>query len=283
MQTMDAPNVKWGEWIGEGWQMFVSQWQSWVVLMLVFLIIIMIPVAPVYALLIGAQLAAATDNDVPAEAPAMIFAFLPIFYLVIILGSAFLMCGAYKAAFKQLRGGRIAVSDLFSGGDVFLKAAGGFVLTAILTGIGAVLCILPGLVVGGLLYFTMPLIVEKKLGVIEAMRTSFDRTKGQWLMFALFAIVIGILAQIGSVACGVGILATFPLYFTINAVAYRDLFGVSGAQSFAPQAASPSGYAQPWGTPEAPPNATKNCPRCGAAGLAVDAKFCNVCGSNLAG
>lgn len=281
MQNMDAPNVKWGEWIGEGWQMFVSQWQSWVVLMLVFLIIIMIPIVPVYVLAIGAQLAAATDPDNPPEAPTMLFAFLPIFYLVIILGSAYLMCGAYKAAFKQLRGGRVAVSDLFSGGDVFLKAAGGFVLTAILTGIGAVFCILPGLVVAGLLYFTMPLIIERRLGVFEAMQTSFERTKGQWLMFALFAIVVGILAQIGSVACGVGILVTFPLYFTINAVAYRDLFGVSGAQSFAPQAASASGYAQPWTAPEEPPQANKQCPRCGATGLAAGAKFCNVCGANL--
>jgi hypothetical protein len=282
MQTMDAPNVKWGEWIGEGWQMFVSQWQSWVVLMLVFLIIIMIPIAPVYVFVIAAQFAAATNPDGPPEPPTMIFAFLPIFYCVIILGSVFLMCGAYKAAFKQMRGGRVAVSDLFSGGDVFLKAAGGFVLTAILTGIGAIFCILPGLVVGGLLYFTIPLIVEKRLGVIEAMQTSFERTKGQWLMFSLFAIVVGILAQIGSVACGVGLLATFPLYFTINAVAYRDVFGVSGAQSFAAQTGSSSGYAQPWTTPEEPPNATKQCPRCGATGLAATAKFCNVCGSGIA-
>ena len=279
---MDAPTVKWGEWIGEGWQMFVNQWQSWVVLMLVFAILICIPVAPIYIFIIGAQIAAATNPDSPPEPPTGLFLFLPFFYLVIILGASFLMSGAYKAAFKQLRGGQVAVSDLFSGGDVFLKSAGGLILTAILASIGALFCILPSFVVAGLLYFTTPLIVEKKLGVIDAMKTSFERTKGQWLMFTLWAIVVGLIAQVGSLACGIGLLVTFPLYFTINAVATRDVFGVSGAQSFLPQEASPTGYAQPWSAPAEPPAAQKQCPRCGATGLAVAAKFCNTCGANLA-
>jgi hypothetical protein len=51
-----------GEWIGEGWQMFASQWLTWVLMMLVFLILIMIPIAPIYIYVIGAQLAAATAN-----------------------------------------------------------------------------------------------------------------------------------------------------------------------------------------------------------------------------
>jgi uncharacterized membrane protein len=283
MQNMEAPNVRWGEWIGEGWQMFASQWQGWVVLMLVFILLILIPVAPIYIFVIGAQLAAATNPDSPPEFSPHLFVFLPVFYLVIILGSTYLMSGAYKAAFKQLRGGRISLSDLFSGGDVFLKTAGATILTVILTCIGSLFCVLPGLVVAGLLCFTVPLIVEGQLGVFDAMRASFDRTKGHWFMFTLYAIVLGVLAEIGSVACGIGILVTFPLLFTINAVAYRDLFGVSGAQSFAPQAASSSGYAQPWSAPQEPPAASKQCPRCGATGFAATAKFCNVCGANLDG
>ena len=284
MQEMEAPNVKWGEWIGEGWQMFASQWLTWVLMMLVFLILIMIPIAPIYIYVIGAQLAAATANpDSPPEAPTFLFLLMPVFYLVILLGSAFLMSGAYKAAFKQMRGGRIAIGDLFSGGDVFLRVAGGVLLTAILAGIGAVFCILPAFAVAGLLYFTTPLIIEKQLGVIDAMKASFNRTKGHWFMFTLFAIVVGILAQLGSVACGIGMLATFPLLFTINSVAFRDLFGVSGAQSFAQQPANSAGYAQPWTAPDQPPTATRQCPRCGAPGLAAGARFCNVCGANLVG
>ena len=260
MQTMDAPNVKWGEWIGEGWQMFANQWQGWVLLMLVFVILIMIPVAPIYVFVIGAQLAAATNPDIPPESPGVLFFLvMAVMYLVFILGSAFLMRG------------------------VFLSAAGGVILCGILSAIGAVFCILPAFIVAGLFYFTMPLVIEKEMGVFDAMRASFDRTKGHWFMFALFAFVVSLLAQVGSVACGIGILATFPLFFTINAVAFRDLFGVSGAQSFLPQAASPSGYAQPWTTPSEPPTANIQCQRCGATGFAPGARFCNVCGANLAG
>lgn len=50
-------------------------------------------------------------------------------------------------------------------------------------------------------------------------------------MFTLFPIVVGILAAIGVIGCGVGVLATAPLYFTITAVAYRDIFGLEGGRA----------------------------------------------------
>lgn len=283
MQPVGVADVKWGEWIGEGWQMFVNQWLGWVLIMLVFLILIMIPLAPVYAFVIAAQLASAGSGDVPVEPPAFFWVFLPVFYLVIILGASFLMAGAYRAAFKQMRGGQVSVSDLFSGGDVFLRVAGGVVLTGLLTAAGAIFCILPGFIAVGLFYFTVPLIIDKNLGVIDAMKASLEVTKARWYMFALFAIVVSLLAQVGSVACGVGMLATFPLYFTINTVAFRDLFGVQGARSFLQQQTPSAGYAQQWSAPPEAPKPTQECPRCGATGLAVGAKFCNLCGANLAG
>ncbi len=275
-------NVRWGEWIGEGWQMFVNQWQSWVLLMLVFMLLILIPLAPLYAFIFAAQLATMGDPELQAEAPTYLLALMPLFYLVIIFGSSYLMSGAYRAAFKQMRGGQVSVKDLFTGGDVFLRVAGGAVLVGLLVMVGFLLCVLPGLAVLGLFYFTMPLIVERKLGVIDAMKASFEVTKGHWFMFVLFAVVVSLLAQLGSVACGVGMLATFPLFFTINAVAFRDLFGVPGAQHFLPQQVPYSaGYSQP-GTPGGGSLPTRNCPRCGATGIAASARFCNVCGGNLA-
>lgn len=284
MQTVEAAEVKWGAWIGEGWQMFTSQWLAWVAIMLVFLLLIIVPIAPIYAFMIAAQLASAGDPEAQTETPALLFMLLPVLYLAIILGSSYLMTGAYRAAFKQMRGGKISVSDLFSGGDAFLRAAGGVVLVGLLASVGALFCILPAFAVVGLLYFTLPLIVERKLGVFDAMRTSFEKTKGRWFMFALFAIVVSLLAQLGSVACGIGVLATFPLYFTINAVAYRDLFGMPGAQHFLEQQVPPSaGYAQPWSSPGEAPKPALQCPRCGATGLAPGARFCNLCGANLTG
>jgi hypothetical protein len=280
MQQAEAPTVKWGEWIGEGWQMFAEQWQQWVLLMLVFIVLIAVPVVPLYLFIIGAQLA--TVNEPSAEPPTAIFLLMPLIYIVILGGSSFLMAGCYRAAFKQLRGGTIAVSDLFSGGDVFWKVLGGFLLVAILSMIAAVFCILPALVVAGLFAYTQPLIIEGRLGVIDAMKASFDRTKGSWFMFTLFVLVVSLLAQIGSVACGVGLLATFPLLFTIQTVAYRDLFGVSGARHFLDRPVPPpSAYSATFSQPGATPP-SGHCPRCGA-NIVPTAKFCNICGSSLQG
>ncbi|MEP7271548.1 MAG: hypothetical protein ABI882_08575 [Acidobacteriota bacterium] len=276
-------NVRWGEWIGEGWQMFANQWQSWILIMLVFILLILIPVAPLYGIMIASQLSSISDPELQTEPPAFLFALLPVIYGVIIFCSSFLMAGAYRAAFKQLRGAKISVKDLFSGGDVFLRVVGGAILVGLLVTIGAVFCILPGLAMMGLFYFTMPLIVEGRLGVVDAMKASFERTKAHWFMFVLFALVVSLLAQIGSVACGIGVLATFPLFFTINAVAYRDLFGVPGALSFLPQHVhSPENYSQP-SPPGGQSAPTRSCPRCGATGIAATAKFCNLCGANLVG
>ena len=281
MQQPEAPTVKWGEWIGEGWQMFAEQWQQWVLLMLVFILLIAIPVAPLYLFILGAQISMANDPS-SAEPPTAIFALMPLIYIVILGGSSFLMAGAYRAAFKQLRGGTIAISDLFSGADVFLKVLGGFLLVAILSMIGAVFCILPAFVVAGLFAYTQPLIIEGRLGVIDAMKASFDRTKGNWLMFTLFVFVVSLLAQVGSVACGIGLLATFPLLFTIQTVAYRDLFGVPGARHFLDRPVPPpSAYSESFSQAGAAPKPA-NCPRCGAA-IVGTPKFCNICGSSLQG
>jgi hypothetical protein len=122
-------------------------------------------------------------------------------------------------------------------------------------------------------------------------------------MFTLFFIVLGILAGAGVLACGVGVLATLPLLFLGQALAYRDCVGMYGAQSqeqFMPPpppdyrdyAPSQTPVAQPqppawtppqdYGSTPTPESATKTCPHCGAT-LARAVNFCNQCGRPLRG
>jgi hypothetical protein len=303
MQSMDAPEVRWGEWIGEGWQMFVNQWMSWILMMLVLFLAIAVPVIPIYVIFAIAM--AATAEASGGDPGALPLLFFPVFGLVavaIVLGASYLSSGAYRAAFKQMRGESISVGDLFSGGDVFLRVAGAVLLIGILASIGSILCIFPAFVVAGLLYFTLPLIIERNMGVIEAMQTSFERTKGNWLMFTLFALVVQLLASLGQLACGVGLLASYPLLFTISAVAFRDVFGMPGARHFLgqqsappppPSAYAPQSWSQPSAVPPPPPPQPQPqpqagvesvvCPRCGSRAASQTAKFCNVCGANLRG
>ncbi len=57
-----------------------------------------------------------------------------------------------------LGGEPIAVGDVFSGMDRAGALVGGFLLTLLCTGIASVFLIIPGLIVGGLLTLTIPLI-----------------------------------------------------------------------------------------------------------------------------
>ena len=227
--------VRW-EWIGEGWNMFVQRWGTWVVHMLVFVLVIVAILAPFYIIAIVSTVAAGTSEQ-PAAPPAILFVAMLIFYPLLFLAIAFLTAGTYKTAMKQLRGEPTSLGDLFSGADCFWRVLGAFFLVAILAMIGGIFCIIPGLIVQGLCFYTIPLVVEGKMGPIEAIQTSINATKKDWLMITLFALVVGLIASIGGVLCGIGALVSYPLLFTITSVAYRDVFGVAGATN--PQTYSP--------------------------------------------
>jgi hypothetical protein len=165
--------------------------------------------------------------------------------IMLVLLSTYLVGGMYQTAFKQLRGEAISTRDLFSASDCFPTFLGAAILVGILVMIGALLCIIPAFIVAGALYFTLPLVVERRLSVGEAIQTSRDATRGDLFMFVLFALVVSLIAQAGSYLCYVGMLVTWPLQFTIGAIAYRDCFGVPGARSFASKPTPPHAYGAP--------------------------------------
>ena len=232
METTGGHTVQWGRWIGEGWQMFVDDWKGWVVRMLVVLLIMLIPLIPMYAIILSAGLTRGDDPEAPF--PAFVFILLPFLVILILLASAILFTGAYRAAFRQLRGERTTIGELFSEGDTVLRVIGAYLLIAVFAMIGSIFCILPAYVVAGTLHYAVPLVIERNLGVTDALRASWDATKAHWFQFTLFGLVIQLIAQLGSLVCGIGLLVTFPLFFTITVAAYKDMFGVKGARDFVP-------------------------------------------------
>jgi hypothetical protein len=238
------PKVRFGDWIGEGWNMFAAEWKVWVLNALVLALVSIVPLLGMYFLFfIG--MAAASSAGGPPEIGFGLFLLFPLVVLLVGLLTMYVSAGMYRCAFKQLRGEPISTSDLFTAGDCFLQCVIASILIGILTTIGFLLCIVPAFIVMGALYFTLPLIVEGRLGPVEAMQRSRDATRGDLFMFILFALVVTFLAQAGSYLCYVGLLITMPLQFTIGAVAYRDCFGVPGARSFSSKPPTPQGYAAP--------------------------------------
>lgn len=284
--------VRFGDWIGEGWRMFTEQWKGWVTLALGIFVPVVVPigvfVVAMYAMMFVTLSAQHGSRSASPEMPVMtlLIFYLGLFAIIIVLIplTVFLMGGAYRAAFKQLRGGRVEFRDLFSARDCYWRLLGATIIHSVLVAIGAMVCIIPAFIVGGLLFFALPLIVERDLGVFEAMRASRDVTQTNLLMFTLFAFVVQLIASAGGYACYVGLLATWPLMFTITAVAYRDCFGVEGARSFQQPASpaqidygAPSAIAAP---PPPPPLESRICPNCQTS-FPSAALFCPRCGTKV--
>ena len=296
MQQLNAPSVRW-EWISEAWNLFTKQWSVWVLMILVMFLITFAIYLPFFGV-IGMMMPTPQIGE-PVEFPVGIFMLYPIMGLAIFVVFAWLLGGLYNTAFKQLRGEQIAFGDLFSGGQYLGRMLGAGLLIGIAANIGIVFCLIPGLIVLGLTFLTYPMIVEGGKGTIDAIKASIEVTKKDWVMFTVFAIALVLLAEAGAIACGVGALATLPLLFLGQALAYRDNVGMSGAQAqgqftpppppdyrdYAPSQAPGQPQAPAWAPPNyesapTPESATKTCPHCGAT-LARAVNFCNQCGRSL--
>jgi hypothetical protein len=288
MQPQNAPRVRW-EWISEAWDLFTKQWSTWVLMILVLYLVVLAVYLPFIGIFAVMAPTLPQGDEIPTAPvfPVALLALYPVIYLALLSAIAWMLGGLYQAAFKQLRGEQIAVGDLFSGGRYFGRMLGAVLLIAIAASVGGIFCLIPGLIVYGLTMLTYPMIVEGDKGTIDAISASVEVTKRDWVMFTLFAVAVYLLASLGAVACGVGVLATMPLLPLSHAVAYRDLVGMRGAQSSAQFIPPPPDYrtSMPSYTSAPPPQswaepAPTACPHCGAT-LTRAAKFCNQCGNAL--
>lgn len=72
-------------------------------------------------------------------------------------------------------------------------------------------------------FYIIPLICFKGITDIKtAWNISTVMTKGNLWSILLFALVVGIIAQIGILACGIGIFVTIPFMYAANYFAYED-------------------------------------------------------------
>ncbi len=152
----------------------------------------------------------------------------PLYFLFSLIGfvvGQFLIGGLMRMAIATVRTGRADFGQMFSAGDVIPNLIFAGILTSIATVIGIFLCVVPGLLLSGLFMFVTPLIVDKRMGAMEAINASLNALKPQMWMALLFVIVVGLVAAAGLLACGFGVLVTGPLALITVAITYNNFFG----------------------------------------------------------
>ena len=131
--------------------------------------------------------------------------------------------GMYNITNKARAGETVEFGDVFKGfenfGPLFLSG----LITNILIGVGLFFCIIPGFIVGGILLWVMPLVFFQNMSINEAITKSKDIAMKDLGNHTIFFFLVGLVALIGVILCGVGILFTVPIGTAAICVAYEDI------------------------------------------------------------
>ena len=153
-------------------------------------------------------------------------------YIVSSVIGGFFLGGLIRMASRQVGGRAPRLADLFSVFDVGFE----FLLAATLYGaatfVASMLCVIPGVIVSGLLMFTIPLVVVARQPATVAMGQSWRALLPQCLTATLFHFVLVLLSGSGFLLCGVGILFTGPLYSLSIAILYHEFFSTTHEPSW---------------------------------------------------
>jgi hypothetical protein len=137
-----------------------------------------------------------------------------------------LLGGLYLLFLKRIRGQTATIGDAFAGFSLaFVQLMLAQIVMTFLSGLGFLLCLLPGIYLMIAWAFTLPLVIDKKLEFWPAMELSRKVVSHHWWMMFGLVIVSGLLAVAGVLACLVGIFVTVPICIAALMYAYEDVFG----------------------------------------------------------
>ncbi|MGV9669324.1 hypothetical protein ACWDPV_01855 [Gordonia sp. NPDC003504] len=136
-----------------------------------------------------------------------------------------------RGALDELDGRKPGIGDFFKWnnlGNVFIAA----ILVWVITTIGYILLIIPGLIATFLLWYTFAFVIDRNLSAVDGLKASFNLTSKNVGSLLLLAVVVIVLNIVGAILCGVGLLVSAPVTLIASTYAYRTLSGgaVSPAQ-----------------------------------------------------
>lgn len=154
----------------------------------------------------------------PQKEPLVYF----LLYIVLFVINLVIGIGVTKIALEFVDGKKPKFTDLF-----YLRPAVNYFIASfiqgIITVIGFILLIIPGIIFSIRLSYVSYLIVDKNFGPIEAIKTSWKITKGNiWNLF-FFGILLGLINILGLLCLIIGLFVTVPLTMLATAFVYRKL------------------------------------------------------------
>lgn len=133
------------------------------------------------------------------------------------------LAGVMRLALRRADGYAVQAGDAFGHGVRIVDLALLGVLLTVATIIGFSLLLLPGIYLSVALMFALPLMVDRKLGAVDALKTSLRAVNPHWFRCAGLLCVLGVVLALAAVTV-IGLVWALPVTSIALAVAYRRFF-----------------------------------------------------------
>lgn len=150
----------------------------------------------------------------------------PISFAVGVLSQAYFLGGIARFALTVARGRKPEFGEVFAGGSTFGAMFVGQLLLTIAIGVGLVFCVVPGVIIAIACQFYALFIVDKQLSGVDALKASWEVTKGHRVNLLVLAIIMFLVSVLGLAACCFGfLLIAAPMQMLAQAYVYQKLHG----------------------------------------------------------
>ncbi len=237
------------------WNVFTRNWAPLSVGILIIGLILAVPMMVVYFAVVlvavaGSEAAGGMDPDAGAVMGlAMVGAVFGMMLMVFLLAPLF-TGRLIRMSLTAVRGGTPAIGDIFKGEMRYGSMLALMFLQSMLIGIGYMFFIVPGVILAIGTYFASCLVVDQRMGAVDAMKASWQMTNGR--KGAVFGVMM--VFMLVSMGCGfipfVGHFIGYSLMLLGIAIVYLRLMGepVPVLPVVAPPYGAQQGYGQqPYG------------------------------------
>ena len=134
--------------------------------------------------------------------------------------------GLMMIGIKHAVGAPINFNEIYQHFDKTMPLFLTMLLMTILIIIGIFLLLIPGLYLSVGFALALPLVIDKRMGPIEALTTSCKAITHKWFSFFGFWLLSMLILLAGILALFVGVVWAYPLVVLGLGIIYRDMFGV---------------------------------------------------------
>ncbi|KRB76394.1 hypothetical protein ASE01_15570 [Nocardioides sp. Root190] len=149
---------------------------------------------------------------------------LALLYVVFFIYAQVIGAGLIRESLAVTEGRSFSTAGVFK-----FQNIGNVIVTSLLVGvgtfIGTILCVIPGIIFGFMTMFSLFFVVDKNLAPVDAIKASIDLVKNNVGSTIIWYLVAYVIALVGAILCGVGLLAAIPVILLGSAFTYKKLTG----------------------------------------------------------